>query len=314
MLRRRFLLTALALFGLTAVAAAQDQVELNWKFEKGKVFYQKQEIKTVQAMKVSGMDTNQTQDQTFTFSWEPVEQAADGSWTLKMKVTALKMNIDVAGNKIAFDSASPAGTNALQQFFTSVVGTEFKVTVAKDGKVSKVEGRDDFIKKIGAVNAQMTTLLTKVLSDDAMKQMSDPTFGISPGKPVKKGDTWDKKQELNLGPVGAYTVTTKYTLENIDNGTAKIKSEPKLEFKAANDQNDGLPFRIKSATLKPKPGTGDAEFDTKAGRLKRQTSKVEFEGELDIEIGGQSAKVEVRQDQTTTVTTSDTDPDKTEKK
>ena len=49
--------------------AEGDKVELKWKFEKDKKIYQEMVTKTSQFMKVMGMEVNQTQEQTFYFSW-----------------------------------------------------------------------------------------------------------------------------------------------------------------------------------------------------------------------------------------------------
>ena len=47
-------------------------------------------------------------------------------------------------------------------------------------------------------------------------------------------------------------------------------------------------------------------FDIKKGRLDKSNQSLELEGKLNIEIGGMTTKVELKQTQDTTVTTSDT--------
>ena len=49
--------------------------------------------------------------------------------------------------------------------------------------VEKVDGRDEFIKKLAAVNPQMEALLKKILTDEALKEMTDPTSGVTPTEP-----------------------------------------------------------------------------------------------------------------------------------
>src|SRR5262249_34771341 len=149
--RRRFLpLLVLAVFALPAWA--QDKTELKWKFEKGKPIYQELTTETNQEMKVMGMEVKQKQKQTFYFSWTPVEQK-DKDWIIKQKIEGVKMEIEIGGNKIAYDSEAPgAGNNPLADFFKAIKGSEFTLTVGPDMKVTKVEGRKEFIDKLGATN------------------------------------------------------------------------------------------------------------------------------------------------------------------
>src|SRR5262249_46542312 len=149
-------------------------------------------------------------------------------------------------------------------------------------------------------NQQMEPLLKKILSEEALKQMADPTFGIQPGKPVAKGDSWTRTSTLSLGPIGSYKGDYKYTYEGQDDKNkdlAKIKIDTTLTYQPPTDTGEGLPFRIKTADLKSKNAKGTALFDVKKGRLERSEQSLELEGTLDIEIGGMSTKVDLKQTQ-----------------
>ena len=287
-------------------AAPGDKVEIRWKFEKDKKFYQEMATKTVQNMKVMGLEVNQTQEQTFYFLWEVKDVDANQNVTLSQKIEGVKLAIDIAGNRISYDSSNPTTANtSLAEFFKQLVGAEFKLTLDKDMKVTKVDGREEFLKRLGQSNQTMEPLLKKVLNEEALKQMADPTFGMVPGKPVGVGDTWTKDTRLNLGPVGGYKNTYKYTVESIDQGIAKIKVEMSLTYEVPTESGEGLPFRIKAAKLTSKDSGDTITFDTNKGRLDKSEMKIKLEGDLEIEISGQATKVEMKQDQTTTITTSD---------
>ena len=304
-----------ALFVVAALAVnvrAQDTVDLKWKFEKGKTFYQEMTTDTNQKMTVMGMEINQKQKQTFYFSWEPLEEK-DGTWKIKQKIIGLKMDIQIGGTPINYDSTKDAtGVNPLSDFFKNLVGAEFTLTIDKDMKVTKVEGRDEFLKKLSGSNQQMEPLLKQILSDDALKQMADPAFAIVPGKPVKKGDSWERTSKLNMGPIGMYDTTYKYTFEGPDakdKNLAAIKVATELKYSPPGaGAGTGLPFKILSADLKSKDGTGTAQFDTQKGRLVSLNLGLKLEGKLTIDIGGMNSEVQLTQDQTTQVKTSDQDP------
>jgi len=291
-------------------AAPGDKVSLKWKFEKDKPFYQEMTTKTQQDMKVMGMDVKQNQDQTFYFSWQFKDEDKDKNTVVVQKIEGVKLTINVQGSPITFDSTNPGGANtALSEFFRALVGTEFKLTLDKDGKVIKVEGRDEFLKKLTQANQQMESLLKQILSEEALKQMADPTFGVTPPNDVAKGDTWTRESKLNLGPIGSYKGNYKYKYEGPDDKNkdlAKISVETTLAYEPPAEGAGQLPFRIKEAKLASKNGKGTILFDTKKGRLEKSDQKIELDGKLTIEIAGMTTEVTLNQTQDTTINTSDT--------
>ncbi len=310
---RRSCLAVMFFVGLVLPALAQDKdkpAELKWKFEKGKTFYQELKTETDQKMKVMGMDVNQKQTQTFYFSWTPVEQK-DKDWIIKQKIEGVKMDIEIGGNKISYDStAANTGNNPLSEFFKALVGSEFTLTVGPDMRVSKVEGRKEFLDKLVAANQQMKPLLDQILSEDALKQMADPSFAVVPNKEVKPKDTWDYKTKLNLGPIGSYDTTYTYTYVGKEKELDKIGITAKLTYSAPSQEGPagGLPFKIQKANLESKNATGTAFFDPKLGRVDNSEMNLTLEGTLSIEIGGMTTTVDLKQTQKTTVKTTSDNP------
>ncbi|QVL33051.1 hypothetical protein KIH39_03800 [Telmatocola sphagniphila] len=289
--------------------SADGKVDFTWKLEKDKVFYQSTTTSTTQSIKVMGMDVNQTQEQVFYFKWQPLKEEGK-KWTIKQTIEGLKMKIDLAGNPIAFDSetSAPAGSQTqLSDFFKSLKNSEFVLTLNEKMKVEKVEGREEFLKKLGQANAQMEALLKTILTEDAMKQVTDPTFGFIPPEPKKIGESWKVTTTLNLGPIGTYDNTSTYTYkakESDERHIIEVVSE--VTYKAPTDNSAGLPFKIKSADLKTKDKTpGQIVYNAKAGRVDEARMVLKITGSMKIEIGGNETPVELNQDQTTVVKISD---------
>jgi hypothetical protein len=301
----------MVLFGLALQASAQE-VQLKWEFQKDKPIYQEMTTTTKQTMKVMGMEITQNNSQTFVFSWTPKEQDAAKNWVIVQKLEAVKMNTEIGGTTTTYDSTSPtqASGNALGEFFKALVGSEFKLTISPELKVVKIEGRDEFVTKLVRANPAMEAILKQILGDEALKQMADPAFAAVPAKPVKKGDIWEKKLSLNMGPIGTYDTTNTYTYEGKDGKLDKIKVDTKLKYVAPGAAASGnLPFKIKPGTeLTSKNATGTVLFDNDKHRLDRSDMKLNLEGKLDIDVGGTSTLVELNMEQTTTVKMSDANP------
>jgi hypothetical protein len=282
-------------------------VPLKWKFEKDKVFYQKMTTETKQTMKVMNNDVNQTQKQTFWFSWKPIVVEKD-KVVLEQTIDNIAMDIDIGGSKISYDSTKKEGAanNPLGDFFKALQGSKFKVTLDPNKwVVTDVEGRDEFLKKLTAANPQMKPLLEQILSKEALKEMAEPTFAVVP---EKEGATeWKKETNLEMGPIGKYKNTYTYKIDGMEGKLVKIKVDAALEYKAPSDQagQGGLPFKIKSADLKSSNAGGVILFNPEKGRVEKSTMKLELKGKLSIEIGGQQTTVDLSQTQESTVETSD---------
>jgi hypothetical protein len=286
-----------------------DSITLKWKFEKDKPFYQTMVTKTVQTMKVMQNDVNQTQNQTFYFKWTPTKIEAD-KVTIEQEIKGVAMDIEIGGSKISYDSTKDTtANNPLGDFFKALVGSKFTITLdTKKLEVTEMTGREDFLKKLTAANPGMKQLLDTILSQDALKEMAEPTFAVLPPKPGDK--KWQKVTKLDMGPIGKYENIYNYVFEGEDKGTAKIKVDTVLNYTqpAESQGQGGLPFKIKSAKLKSSNPAGQVLFNIGKGRVDRSTMKLELKGDLQIEIGGQLTTVNLSQTQESTVTTSDDDP------
>jgi hypothetical protein len=316
-IQRRFVLSVLAAVVAILPASGQES-DLTWKFTKDKTFYQEMTTTTEQKMKVQGTDVEQKQTQTFYFSWTPVDPIDEkaGTVTLKQKIIGLKMNIDIGGSKINYDStatdAAGGAANPLHRFFEALKEAEFKLTLdTKKMKVTGITGHDEFVKKLSDANPQMKPLLDKILSKQALQDMSTPLFAAMPGEKKKKGDSWGKDDpiKLDMGPIGSYTTTFTYTYEGPDKDKVEhVTVKTELKYEAPKDPAGGLPFRIKSAELKSKDGTGDVVVDLQANTVKSSKIKMTLTGNLTIEIGQQSTSVDLTQDQTTEIKISEKNP------
>jgi len=308
-------LASMALVAMVASRAnAQDKQSFPLKLEKDKAIYQKTDTVVAQIIKVQGQDLTQKQQSTFFFKWTP-EKIEGEKVTLKQKVEGLFMSIDISGNPIVYDSAKkePAGSASnpgLMDFFKGLEGTEFTVAMnSKTYAVEKVDGKEELAKKLGAGSAQMDSLLKKILTDDSLKQMADPTAGLLPDAPRAKDEKWERKSTLNLGPVGSYEVKYDFTYKGKDEKLKhldRIEVTPTITFKAPTEATEGLLFKIKQGTLTSQPLDGHQEksvilYNSALGLIEKATISLKLEGDLTVSIGGTDTKVTLTQLQTTTV-------------
>lgn len=304
---------------MVSVAAAQDKQDkqaFDTRFEKDKSFYQKLTTRVDQQLKVQGgSEVPLKHEQTFYFKWTPIDQDKDGKWTAKMGIEGVQFKMDIAGQTIDYDSTNPnpsgvTGNPGLSEFFKNLVGSELTVTFGKGMAVEKVDGRDELQKKLAAVNPQMEAVLKSVLTDEAIKEMTDPSAGVTPAAPQAVNGTWEKKSTLSLGPIGSYDRTFTYTYKGKDTEKKdldRIEVKPTLTYKPPTGSGEGLPFRIKGGKLETKEvKQGLVLYNPKAGRVESVRINLVLTGDLDVTIGSADSKVSLTQDQRTELDTSDT--------
>jgi hypothetical protein len=300
-----------------AAPAAATETELAWKFSKDKVLYQKLRTITEQKMKVMNTNVDQKQEQEFVFSWK-VEDVDASKIVLVQKIESVIMKITISSNEIKFDStAKDAPDNPLASFFKPLIGSTFKLTLDPNTmKVVKVEGREEFVKKLTDANPQLKVLLGNILNDEQLKLMSEPAFTLVPdkGKKVKKGDTWKREGVMKMGPIGSYNATYDYTFdvsEKRDAATLQkilLKTTLKYNPPGAADTTGQLPFKINSGNLATKEANGTIYFDADLGRVADSQMTVKLSGKLNVTVSDQAADVELEMTQTTYTSTFDKNP------
>jgi hypothetical protein len=289
-------------------------VLLSWNFEIGKTFYVEMTTTTEQSMKVMGRDVTQNQSQTFYSSFTPKDKDKENNWIVVEKIEGVKMDIEITGQKIRYDSTmDKAGQgNPLDEFFKALVGAEFELTISPQMKIIKIEGRDKLINKMITASPQMKPILNQILDDEALARMCDLTFGAVPTKAVKKGEAWGPEVRiLSMVSIGSYKTASLYTFEGLEGKLYKIKLRFSLNYTPPGANAAGnLPFKIiaEGTKLTSKDATGIILFDNEKHRLDSSTLKLELEGMLQLDIGGMTSHVELRQVQTTATKISDTNP------
>jgi hypothetical protein len=299
--------------GVAGAPAPIDRgVRLEWRFIADKPFYQKTITETSQKMIVGGNDVAMTQKQTFVSRWVPVRQLPDRSWVVKHTIQTVQVEIELAGNKITFDSSKADDNSPLSGFFKALVGAELTMTISPRKKVTKVDGREALLEKIGKADPTLKAMMEGILSEGTLKQMADPLFAVLPGKSVKKGERWAEQSKIDMGGIGSYTTLSSYVFEGPDPSDKKlgrIAVTQKLTYSPAGPGAGGaLPFKVVSTDFKKLEGTGTVWVNLKKGRIERSELALGLKGKMTIDIGGMNTEIDVDQKQKVTITTSDAPP------
>lgn len=302
------------LLALASVSAPlPDQAVYKWKFEKGRPFYQEVTNDVDQTMKVGGQDVKMAQRHTFVYCFTPVKQDGD-EWVLRQTIEALKMEVDVGGNKIVFDSTKPEASDtvlSLAKFYKAMVGWECRLTLDGNRKVIRLEGAEELNKRLAKeVPEAAAAGLDHLMSEEALRETTSHTFNALPGRRVEKGESWSRTSRMDLGFAGRMVCVYEYVHAGKDGKLDKfaVQSVDVKHHPPVPGAPTKLPFTLKKADFKSKKAGGVILFDPVRGRVEKAEFTMETDGSLSIDIGGQVTDVTLSQTQKTTTRTTDSNP------
>jgi Family of unknown function (DUF6263) len=201
----------------------------------------------------------------------------------KVELTFDRMNIKMSmfGQEIAFDSAKdkPAASNPLSAIGT-IVGSKLTMHFTPGGKVDKVEGVDDVVKKLSAQpGAGAGQMLKQMMSEDQIKQMFNSGMAETlPGKPVDIGDIWESNVSANVNGMAMKMKSENKLVGVEEQGGHKIakiefSGDGKLEGAAA-----GGP-KVKMDTMTQK---GTKLFDLDRGTFSQTDMEQTMKGSMTV--------------------------------
>jgi hypothetical protein len=244
------------------------------------------------------------QKQALYLRWAPLKKDGNG-WALRQKIEGIKADIDLGGAKVTFDSTRDKGPEGpLSDFYRALVGSELTVTLNKDCKVRKVEGREELIEK----QRGLTEVVRQALNEPSLRVVGEAAFAGLPKAAVRPGSSWTEKRTLELSTLGTYQVIYRYTYEGkkgkFDKFAIAVEGLRKRPPpKGARDR-----AQIKKDDLKLTKSTGLLLFDREKGRSAHLDLRLKVEGRVTLVSGGQEKQVEVALTHLTTVKTTDTSP------
>lgn len=277
-------------------APAWGQVTIAWTFKEGDKLYLQNVTSTKQTVEVLGQSTPLSLTNTTVSSFTVMKKTADG--------VVLRQVID-------YQTIKAEGQLAAQQERMALLmkGATFTFTLDNKGRITKVEGYDDLIKRLSEGNDEVAKVLRVMLSEDTLRQGVQEAFAFPPGKPVTKGDHWQSKMAISMGPLGQFAADQHYTYEGQIKDAASISTKGDFRFlPGKEDANATLPFRVTKADIVTKRAKGAILFDTNAGRMVSQEMDMHLAGPMTIAVKGQEAEMTMNMEMTVKLTWSDKKP------
>jgi len=186
------------------------------------------------------------------------------------------------------DAANAASsTDPSEKILGIIKGSSVLMSINDKGKVVAVNGFNTMMDKIMAsVNVsdipstqvqEIRKQLSAMLGDDFLKTNMEQNFGMLPDTGVYIGDSW-KKDAIQQGDMHLNS-TGNFTLEEVDNGVAKIKSSSDFDNAI---QNNPVIMGFKAAADFKGKEEGTYAVDINSGILTNAKSNTSMQGNVQV--------------------------------
>jgi hypothetical protein len=301
MLRRVGFAATVLLLAQALLAAAQGPVLLQWQFKEGDKdkFYIEEKTVSKTTVKVAGMAIDQDQTAVKVSQIIVKSRTVDGV-VLEQRIESFNTKMVMMGNTI-----EPA--KEIEDLLKNVV---FTIHLSSNGKLTKFEGYDQFIKNVDKASADAgdeqkameMKMFKAVLTEEALSAGSSYPFSVLPNKAVNKGESWKREQSASMGPLGNFKLGLNLTYKGpADGGMEKVDITGEMSYEAPKADGPDLGFKIAKVDLNQKKLTGSLLFDTKAKRVSSLELNTVLGGSMTIEVGGMQTQVDLEGTSTQTV-------------
>ncbi len=279
--------TGLALFAWFILALPiQAQVNLAWKFEEGETLFMENVETRKMSLDFMGKKTRQETATTTVSSFKVQKNTALGT-ILDYKVESIKAKVD--GKEAAGDA----------KLADKIKGSVFTITLNPAGKITKLLGYEDYIKKLADGDDDKEKLARASFPEEALRKSLEDSFNFLPGRPVDKGDSWKQDAVVAMGMFGSFKVVKNYSYQGKEEGGDAIAFSSAMTYMPPT--GEGAVVKVVKGSLKAEEGKGTFLFDSAKGRLIKGGNHVVIKGAMTVEIMNMQQNMELSVDLTTSI-------------
>lgn len=299
---------------LESIDLKGKKVYLRYKFEKGDRF--KYKLTTITSshesiLADSTIQAKSNQTTTYIFDIEVFDVDADKVAELGITISSLKLDADINGQKINFDTNKPLSNEEKQKFieYVTIHNIPFRARVSQVGEVLEVSRLDKMIDKMNSLQPQRQNLtaeqksqLAKKLGDVLIRPVTQLLFRELPKKSLAKDSTWQKNYPGQLS-VFKIDNTITYKVDDFvkvnDYKAAKLSANLSSTWTGnKKGEENGIKYNFSDPKIS---GSGNILFNIDKGLLIRAETgtSVELIANLEMRDSMQKVRKTVRKDITT---------------
>ena len=205
-----------------------EHVDISYRYEPGKRYLYEYKISSrnkfgevpMPGMPGGNQETRQTQAQKITLS--VLKENPDGGKSLEIELGHVRMEMEVMGRNISFDSEQPVDENdpvsaMLTSTLEKMIGHKIQVELDENNRIVSTSGAEEMLDKLtesmdpeaaGMFQGMFDMFASGDYAEDFIMPLKLPPH------PVKPGDSWPVNATQNLGPMGVLSMDLQCQFES----------------------------------------------------------------------------------------------------
>lgn len=303
-------ITLLAFVCFLSSAMAQNSADLKFNLDKNKVYHLKSVSNQNISQTMQGMQQTTTVKSSTYASLKLMETTPE-FMVAEVKFDSIITNTNAMGREIVMNSALPGDINSQDpgQIMTFVMNrfcsTPMYAKLNYDGKVIEIINLNlisaNTLKDLDSIKGQAAPMLKNqvksMVDSKAVQTMVESLTSYLPGKVVNVGGSWEKSLTTTTNGL-SMLINNKYKLNSIQGNVANVDTESSVE-PASSDPVDMNGAKITN-NLRGL-SKGQMTIDTKTGLIIKSTGKIHMEGNMGVDVPGNSFSIPMQIDGETTV-------------
>lgn len=168
---------------------AKSKVLLRFNLKKGTTYEMTMTTTSKVEQKMAGQEVKIDQKMVFVLAYKVKDVLPNKNFLLEYSMPKIMMDMNVNGQKMSFDSSVDDESNPMNAALKGFDQIHLNIEMTSTGKVVRVEGIDDYLKKI-SVNNQLAQTMQMLSNENSFGSFIEQTFNYFPENEIKKEDKW----------------------------------------------------------------------------------------------------------------------------
>ena len=230
----RFTVAFITFLFIFSTLQAKSKVLLRLNLQKGSIYEMDMHVTNNIEQDMLGQNMKIVQGMEMILSYKVTDVLPNKNSLIEYSISRMKMNMDVNGNTVSFDSQSPDESNPMGAILKTINKMKVTFELTPSGKAEQVKGLDEITSQI-ASNPQMAQALQMFSNDKNFSSFISQTFNYIPENEVKTGDKWTTQFKLPSLMEANTTMNFEVTGITKDSVTLNVVSD--VNFEGPVEQN-----------------------------------------------------------------------------
>jgi hypothetical protein len=230
------------LFFIASSIQAQSKVLLRLNLHKGTTYEMTMASVNQINQEMMGQKMKIDQKMEMVFSYVVVDVLPDKNFLIEYSFLKMKLDMDINGQKVVMDSESDS-TDPMNASIKDLISLKLKLTLNPKGEVQKVEGLEEYGKKLSG-NPQMAQTMQMFIDENNFKTFFAQTFNYFPENEVAVGEQW--KSTIKMPALMNTAIVMVFEVAAIENNQVHLNVESVVDTETQIEQM-GMKMDVKMA-------------------------------------------------------------------